>query len=674
MKQRKMRSINALVGALAEAESKLYNEDSTDLKGLCTLLKDFLKRDDTPERVRLRREFEAGLPLTGEDGLRRKLGAIDMEFFGRAYFPHYFSRPSPEFHRELDAIWQQGVLKGRYPLTPADTKAISRLPGVRRAVAAPRGHAKSTNLTFKGTMHSTLYGYKHYPIIISDSSEQAEGFLDNIRVEFEENTAILEDFGPLAGSVWRSNVLVTKTNIKIEAIGSGKKIRGRKHRNWRPDLIILDDVENDENVRTPEQRSKLKNWFDKAVSKSGDDYTDIVYIGTLLHYDSLLAKTLTNPAYRSIKYKAVIQFSQADDLWQQWESIFTDLANDDREADALAFFQAHKAAMLEGTQVLWEEKLSYYDLMVMRVSEGEASFNSEEQNEPINPDDCLFMEEWFEYYNEAEINFRDPVFDFFGFIDPSLGKTKRSDFSAIVTLAKHRSSGYISADGLQLLEHFFQSIDDHNLLSQTAGCHIIAHGHPGAFRQFLDGLPVFGCHPSAELDIFFHVVSSKPQIKWVRASARKLCERRAAAVPVTRQTRCWPPPRRCFPRVAPPHAPSATSGLTRRFFFLAGVYSPHLETARKSPHNASAGSTGSTARTPWVSSLSARCSSMSRLPLLRRTTTEMPILLSASRFCTICRDTFLGEIRSTPTGSIRSDSSVGVPINSVWSCISSERR
>ena len=443
MNKRKKQSINALAGAIAEAESQLYSEEGTDLNGLRALLKGFLNKDDSPERVQLRREFEAGHPMTGPGGLRWKLGAIDMEFFGRAYFPHYFSKPSPEFHRELDAIWQQGVLKGRYPLTAADTKMISRLPGTRRAVAAPRGHAKSTNLTFKGTMHSTLYGYKHYPIIISDSSEQAEGFLDNIRVEFEENTAILEDFGVLAGSVWRSNVLLTKTNIKIEAIGSGKKIRGRKHRNWRPDLIILDDVENDENVRTPEQRKKLKDWFDKAVSKCGDDYTDIIYIGTLLHYDSLLAKTLTNPAYRSIKYKAVIQFSQADDLWQQWETIFTDLSNDDREADALAFFQAHKAAMLEGTQVLWEEKLSYYDLMVMRVSEGEASFNSEEQNEPINPDDCLFMEEWFDYYNEAEVNFGDPAFDFFGFIDPSLGKTKRSDFSAIVTLAKHKGSGYM---------------------------------------------------------------------------------------------------------------------------------------------------------------------------------------------------------------------------------------
>ena len=443
MNERKKQSINALAGAIAEAESQLYSEEGTDLNGLRALLKGFLNKDDSPERVQLRREFEAGHPMTGPGGLRWKLGAIDMEFFGRAYFPHYFSKPSPEFHRELDAIWQQGVLKGRYPLTAADTKTISRLPGTRRAVAAPRGHAKSTNLTFKGTMHSTLYGYKHYPIIISDSSEQAEGFLDNIRVEFEENTAILEDFGALAGSVWRSNVLLTKTNIKIEAIGSGKKIRGRKHRNWRPDLIILDDVENDENVRTPEQRKKLKDWFDKAVSKCGDDYTDIIYIGTLLHYDSLLAKTLSNPAYRSIKYKAVIRFSQADDLWQQWETIFTDLFNDDRESEALAFFQEHKEAMLEGTQVLWEEKLSYYDLMVMRVSEGEASFNSEEQNEPINPDDCLFMEEWFDYYNEAEVNFGDPAFDFFGFIDPSLGKTKRSDFSAIVTLAKHKGSGYM---------------------------------------------------------------------------------------------------------------------------------------------------------------------------------------------------------------------------------------
>lgn len=443
MQEKKRRSIDALKEAIIEAESRQNADETTDLQNLKALLEVFLQKDDSPQRRELLQQLRAGYPLTGENGLRKKLAAFDLEFFGRAYFPHYFSRPSPNFHRDLDSIWQDGVMKGRSPLPPAKAKEINRLPGVRRVVAAPRGHAKSTNLTFKGTMHAVLYQYKHYPIIISDSSEQAEGFLDNIRVEFEENTAIREDFGDLAGAVWRSNVLITKSGIKIEAIGSGKKIRGRKHRNWRPDLLILDDIENDENVRTAEQRSKLENWFNKAVSKSGDDYTDIVYIGTLLHYDSLLAKTLKNPAYKAIKYQAVINFSQADSLWQQWESIFTDLDNDSREADARAFFEAHRGEMLEGTQVLWEEKLSYYDLMVMRVSEGEASFNSEMQNEPINPDDCVFSPEWFDYYNEAEIDFKASVFDFFGFVDPSLGKSKKSDFSAIITLAKNRSSGYM---------------------------------------------------------------------------------------------------------------------------------------------------------------------------------------------------------------------------------------
>lgn len=444
MRVGKKGSINALIGAITEAESKsFYDEQETVLNDLESLLKTFLYKDTTPERVRILKDYEAEAPLIGKGGIRQRLGAIDMEFFGRAYFPHYFSRPSPEFHKELDAIWQQGVLKGQFPITPVKIKEISRMNGTKRVAAAPRGHAKSTTLTFKGTMHAIVYGYKHYPIIISDSSEQAEGFLDNIRVEFEENEFLKEDFGDLTGKVWRSNVLITSTNIKVEAIGSGKKIRGRKHRNWRPDLIVLDDIENDENVRTPEQRSKLENWFLKAVSKAGDDYTDIVYIGTLLHYDSLLAKTLKNPGYKAIKYKAVISFSKADDLWEKWEDIYTDLSNDNHEEDAKAYFKANREEMLAGTQVLWEEKLSYYDLMVMRVTEGEASFNSEEQNEPINPEDCIFNKEWFEFYNEAEVDFNSRDFQFFGFVDPSLGKTKHSDFSAIITMAKHKVSGYM---------------------------------------------------------------------------------------------------------------------------------------------------------------------------------------------------------------------------------------
>ena len=400
------------------------------------------KKDRIDERQKLEKRFAAGELVTGEKGLRKELAAFDLAYFGRAYLPHYFTRKSPAFHEELDELWSSGVMKGKNPFR--DAKEIARLDGSQQAIAAPRGHAKTTNFTFKDTLHAVLYQYKHYPILLSDSSEQAEGFLDDIKTELEDNPHILEDFGILKGDkVWRSSVILTKTGIKLEAIGSGKKIRGRRHRNWRPDLLVLDDIENDENVNTPEQRKKLKSWFDKAVSKAGDTYTDIMYIGTILHYDSLLSRVLVNPTYRTKKYRAVLSFATNTALWEEWERIYTNLFDEDHEANAWTFFQANEKEMLEGTQVLWEEKNPYYKLMQKRLSEGEASFNSELQNDPIDPENADFSEEWLDYYEPELMDFSKPNFLLVGANDPSLGKNKKADTSTIIDLALDLNTGYM---------------------------------------------------------------------------------------------------------------------------------------------------------------------------------------------------------------------------------------
>ena len=168
-----------------------------------------LRKNDkfSAKRAELAERFEHGEPLTGPDGLRRELAAFDLSYFGRAYLPHYFYRKSPAFHEELDEIWSEGVLKGKNPAREA--KAIARMDGSRQAIAAPRGHAKSTNFTFKDTLHAILYQYKHYPIILSDSSDQAEGFLDDIKTELEDNYHIIQDFGEIKGDkVWRSSCLL----------------------------------------------------------------------------------------------------------------------------------------------------------------------------------------------------------------------------------------------------------------------------------------------------------------------------------------------------------------------------------------------------------------------------------------------------------------------------------
>ena len=101
----KLSPLDALKGALEDAEAKIQEDSGQNLNDLRALLNDYLRRGDEPERRQLLREYDRGGQLTGPRGIRRRLGAIDMEFFGRAYFGHYFSRPSPEFHRDLDAIW-----------------------------------------------------------------------------------------------------------------------------------------------------------------------------------------------------------------------------------------------------------------------------------------------------------------------------------------------------------------------------------------------------------------------------------------------------------------------------------------------------------------------------------------------------------------------------------------
>ena len=364
--------------------------------------------------------------------------ARDPAEFGSYYLAHYFTRRSPPFHRQLSALWRRRVMKNRDPVS--DCAAMLTEKGTRSAIAAPRGHAKSTVMSLQNVLHAALFGYKRYILLVSDTEAQAVSFLDAIKNELETNERILADFGEQPGKTWKTGSILLSNGCRIDAVGSGQKLRGRRNYGRRPDLSLCDDIENDEGVRTAEQRQKTADWFWKAVCKSGDSYTDILVIGTILHHDSLLAGLLENPGFQSRKYRAVLSDATSP-LWTDWERLASDLTDPDREKTAHAFYFKHRKEMLAGSKVLWPEKLSYYDLRLMRLTEGDAAFNSEMQNQPIDPAACLFSAQWFRYYNPAEVDFRAADFRFYGYCDPSLGRTASSDYSAIVTLAVDRNTG-----------------------------------------------------------------------------------------------------------------------------------------------------------------------------------------------------------------------------------------
>jgi len=377
---------------------------------------------------------------------QRSRVARSLRAFAMLYLPHHVSKPSSRMHQEL------------YPML----EALREQRGARIAVAAPRSSAKSTLVDTLFVLWAVCHKLFDFVVIISDTAEKAGGFLESIKHELVCNERLRADFPEVCEASgryprpprWRRDEIVTHNGVRITALGTGQNIRGIKHHEHRPDLIILDDVESDENTKTKESRVKLSDWFTKSILKAGTQQSNLIVVGTITHYDSLLAKLtdpVKSPTWASKIYRSVIRWSDHPELWEAWAGILRkrdEFEDETGPAAARAYFDAHRDAMLEGTQVLWPEMEDYHALMTMRESDGPASFDSEKQNEPVNPDDCYFLEEDFRFWDDqfetaaeliAAIG-RNAVF--LGACDPSLGRQGRhADDSAIITLLRDTQTG-----------------------------------------------------------------------------------------------------------------------------------------------------------------------------------------------------------------------------------------
>jgi predicted phage terminase large subunit-like protein len=355
---------------------------------------------------------------------RKEKSKKDLEYFGKTYFPHYISSPCSALHEYICDRYAGMIVR-----------AVDTGEGDKEADAAPRGNAKSTWVSLVLVIWAIAFRYRRFALIVSDTASQAEDFISFIKAELEINERLAQDFPEICGqgAVWRSDLIITRSGVKVRGVGAGQKLRGMRHGSRRPDLVIADDLENDEAVESVDQRKKIERWFFKALMKIGQKDTVYIVIGTILHYDSLLSNLLSKPGWKGRKFKAVIKFS-ASPLWEKWENIYVDIYDGKEIAEKRAdqFFKAHEREMLAGTEVIWPEVEDYYYLMKMRISDGPAYFDSEKQNEPINPDDCLFQEAWFQFWEEDEVPALKGVAHY-GAVDPSMGKkSKKHDPSAIM--------------------------------------------------------------------------------------------------------------------------------------------------------------------------------------------------------------------------------------------------
>lgn len=367
---------------------------------------------------------------------RKRIGQRSPMAFAKIYMHNHCECEFSRLHKEMFQFLEKATEKRKAKI----------------AIAAPRGHAKSTIVSLIYVLWCILYEKEKLIIIASNTRDQAIALLKDIKHQIRENSLIRSDFPEIClgkkPKPWRDSRIQLPNGSMICVYGVGQNPRGIKHDMDRPGLIICDDLENEEQAEVEEQRQKLEKWFKDTLLHTGHPDTNIVVVGTILHQDSLLAKLIDPeiaPGWVGRKYRAIEQFCDHPELWETWAQVFRSRQEYQQETGPQAaklFYQDNIEQMQEGALVLWRQRESYYDLMVLRESEGIRSFQREKQNEPIDPEQCVIKLENMIFWDDE---FRDTQYliqsignraEYYGACDPSMARTNKSDFSAIVVLLK----------------------------------------------------------------------------------------------------------------------------------------------------------------------------------------------------------------------------------------------
>lgn len=373
--------------------------------------------------------------------------------WSRFHLPSHFAKAPSKMHH-----WLADQL---------DPMQIER--GKKVNLIGPRGGAKSTIGSLAFVLRSALEETEPYIWIVSDTKNQAQAHLENIKTELLENQQLEESYPKSfgRGPRWRSGSIELLNGVVIEAYGTGQRIRGRRKRSHRPTLIVCDDLQNESHIASSYRRSVTDDWFHGTLLKAGTKQTNIINLATALHRDALAMQLDRTAGWQSRKFQAIINWPENQELWQEWESLYCERDHSNAIEHARKFFDSNRYEMLQGADLLWPEEEDLYTLMRMRVESGHTAFEREKQSSPVDPERC----EWPETYFDESCWFDDWP-DHLTLrtiaIDPSKGSDARQgDYSAIILLGvdelgvlhveadlERRPTSQMVADGVALCKRF----------------------------------------------------------------------------------------------------------------------------------------------------------------------------------------------------------------------------
>ena len=288
--------------------------------------------------------------LTGADinipAERIFLAKKSFIYFCLIYLGHYFNLKPANFHKKLVKILED------------DTAEAVGVIGFR-------GSAKSTFCSLAYPIWCAVLKKFNFMVLINDTTPQVKLNITNIKAELEENELIRSDFPNAYNNnknKWTENELLIGKDVFLIGKSRGQKVRGLRFRQYRPELMIIDDPEDLEWTRKKENRNKTERWLNtEVVPAQEENKCKLIIIGNLLHKDALMGRIKKRGTFKMFEFSLLDKKGKCT-----WKGKYPTQASIDKQkgrvGSNIIWQREYLLKILaEEEQVITEEDITYYD-------------------------------------------------------------------------------------------------------------------------------------------------------------------------------------------------------------------------------------------------------------------------------------------------------------------------
>lgn len=170
----------------------------------------------------------------------------DDEAWFAYYFPNFYTSEPADFHKKST---RKVMANDEYYLVRSWSREL----------------AKSAR-TMMETLKKILTKRKRNLLMVSDSFDNAKRLLLPYKVNLESNNRIINDYGPQQSlGNWEAHEFKTKGGASFRALGAGQSPRGTRNDAVRPDIILIDDIDTDQDCRNKDIIRERVEWIESAL-------------------------------------------------------------------------------------------------------------------------------------------------------------------------------------------------------------------------------------------------------------------------------------------------------------------------------------------------------------------------------------------------------------------------